>query len=176
MSAQATGVRSGGAAIRRIRGKAWRLPPRDMLTTVHAVMVLLVVELAIRSVSLPRLCVVGGIRLGGSVSQGPNARRLEMDELPPKAVRALRATRRVTSRWPFCAGPCLRSALVGGHLIRELEPTLRIGVAPNEFTIRAHAWLEVNGRPLEDVSGFRPFDGPARCAPSAPTGGGHGAA
>lgn len=136
--------------------RARRLPPRDLLTTLRAAIVLTAVESTIRWVTLPRLSRALGVRLelqpgAASSSQVP------LDELPLSARRSLEAAQRVTRHWPFCSGPCLRSALVGGHLIRDLAPAIRIGIGARDAGIGAHAWIEIDGRPLEDVSDLRAF-------------------
>lgn len=137
-------------------GRVLRLPPRDLLILAHVVMVLGVVELLVRWVSLPRLSRV----LGVTIDLRPGRVGLEQlrpEELPERARRQLGWTWRVTDFWPFSQGPCLRRALVGGHLIRDLHPAVRLGVAGFGETFLAHAWLEVDGRPLEDIGEFKVF-------------------
>lgn len=133
-----------------------RTPVREQLTTLRALFVLAGVEVAIRRVSLPRLSRALGVplALGPPTAADGDAD----DELVPEVTRALRSAARVTRAWPFCAGPCLRRALVGGRLTRRFDPAIRIGVAAGpDDTVLAHAWLELGGRPLEDVDGFEPF-------------------
>jgi hypothetical protein len=50
----------------------------------------------------------------------------------------------VLRHWPF-GDTCLRQALVGGHRLRRLNPTLHVGVAKQGGEVRAHAWLVVAG-------------------------------
>ncbi|MHB8437637.1 MAG: lasso peptide biosynthesis B2 protein [Acidimicrobiales bacterium] len=64
-------------------------------------------------------------------------------ELSPRERRWLRLTDVVGPRWPFCEGPCLRQALVAGHALRRHSPLLRIGVALEDASVIAHAWLEI---------------------------------
>ena len=66
----------------------------------------------------------------------------------------MRCTRRVADVWPFSRGPCLRRALVAGHLLRDLDPALRLGVGGSGDKVYAHAWLEIEDRPLKDIAGF----------------------
>jgi hypothetical protein len=47
---------------------------------------------------------------------------------------------------------------VGGHLLRELGPSVRLGVARAGDELLAHAWLEIGGRPLESVEHFARFE------------------
>jgi hypothetical protein len=133
-----------------------RLPPRELLTTVHAVVVLGVVEMLIRWVPLPRLARLLGIR----VNLGPartDAQQLPLEQLPPRARRELRCTRRVADVWPLSKGPCLRRSLVAGHLLRRHHPAVRLGVAGTGTALVAHAWLEIDDRPLERVAGLNVF-------------------
>ena len=136
--------------------RALRLPPRELLTTLHATAVLVVVELLIRWVPLPRLSRMLGVEVTVEPARS-DAAQLPVDELPTRARRRLRCTRRVADAWPFSRGPCLRRALVGGHLIRHLHPAVRLGVAGAGDTLLAHAWLEIDGRPLEPVAQFKAF-------------------
>ena len=136
--------------------RALRLPPRELLTTLHATAVLAVVELLIRWVPLPRLSRLLGVKVNLQPARS-DAAQLPVDELPTPSRRRLRCTRRVADAWPFSRGPCLRRALVGGHLIRHLRPAVRLGVAGAGDTLLAHAWLEIDGRPLEPVTQFNAF-------------------
>jgi hypothetical protein len=140
----------------RRASRAFRLPPRDLLTTLHAAAVLVVVELLIRWVPLPRLSRMLGVRVNLQPGRA-DAERVRVDELPAHARRQLAYTWKVADAWPFSRGPCLRRALVGGHLIRDLHPAVRLGVAGVGDTLMAHAWLEINDRPLETVTDYRLF-------------------
>lgn len=135
--------------------RAIRLPPREVATSLHAALLMVGVELAVRRVSLPHLCRRLGIRLVPADHAPPPG--APPPELPETARRRLRCTWRVAGRWPFSDGPCLRRALVGGHLIRRLRPVLRLGVTGGRGTLRAHAWLEVDGHPLEEVEHLLAF-------------------
>jgi hypothetical protein len=130
-----------------------RLPLPELLTTLHAAAVIVVVELLVRWVSLPRLCRLLGVRLNLEPPPG-TVERLRVKDLPPRAARQVRCTRRVADAWPFSRGPCLRRSLVAGHLLRRLDPALRLGVAGSGDGLHAHAWLEIHDRPLEHVGGF----------------------
>jgi transglutaminase superfamily protein len=133
-----------------------RLPLPELLTTLHAAVVIVVVELLVRWVTLPRLSRLLGVRL--NLAPAPaGAERLRVKDLPPRAARQVRCTRRVADAWPFSQGPCLRRSLVAGHLLRALDPALRLGVAGSGDQFYAHAWLEIHDRPLEAVAGFSRF-------------------
>lgn len=135
---------------------ALRLPPREMLTTARVVTVIVLVELLIRWVPLPRLAHMLGLRLS-LAPPPPGATRLPLKDLSPRARRELRCTRRIADRWPFSRGPCLRRAIVAGHLLRRYDPAVRLGVAGTGDDLHAHAWLEIDGRPLENVGAFDTF-------------------
>ena len=133
-----------------------RLSPREIATVGRVVVVLMFVELLIRWVPLPRLSRLLGVRLDltpANLDPVP----LPLDAVPAGARRQLRCARLVADAWPFSRGPCLRRALVGGHLIRRLDPAVRIGVSSDGNDVLAHAWLELDDRPLEPVAGFTPF-------------------
>lgn len=142
--------------LRRAR-RALRLPPCEVLTVVRALYVIILVELSIRWVRLQRL----GRWLGVRVDLHPtttSGELLPLEELPPTAQRQLRCTWKVADAWPFGQGPCLRRALVGGHLVRRLDPAVRLGVIGGGDTLLAHAWLEIDGRPLERVDDYARFE------------------
>ena len=133
-----------------------RLPLPDLFTTLHAAVVLVVVEVAVRRLPLPRLCQLLGVRLNLAPAP-PDAERIRVRDLPPKAARQVRCTRRVADGWPFSRGPCLRRALVTGNLLRRLDPALRLGVGGSGHEVVGHAWLEIHDRPLEDIAAFSLF-------------------
>ena len=80
-----------------------------------------------------------------------------VEQLPALARRQLRGARRVTDVWPLSKGPCLRRSLVAGHLLRRYRPAVRIGVTGSGDDLVAHAWIEIDDRPLERVDAYRPF-------------------
>jgi hypothetical protein len=139
------------------------------------VAVLLFVEATIRWIRLPRLtrtlgmvfepqAELGAGSLGGGdahsdpsvSSKGPAAE----GDLTVPVVMARRSVDRLMSVWPLGAGPCLRESLVLGHLVRDREPVLRLGVARHGHRMRAHAWVEIDGQPVNDPQGFVAFGGP----------------
>lgn len=129
----------------------------ELLTTVHAACVLAVVEATIRWVPLPRLSRM----LGCPLELSPPTRRPAITssrDLGRRARRELRCTQRVADTWPLSSGPCLRRALVGGCLLRRLGTRIRLGTYLDGVAPVAHAWLEIDGRPLEDVSNYRRFE------------------
>jgi len=144
-------------------GLAWRakrIPPRERLTTIHALMVLMAVEATIRWIPLPRLGRILGVRFDLTPTACP-AVPVAIDSLPAKAQRALRSTKRITRWSPFWSGPCLRRSLVAAHLIRDLNPAVRIGISGEASGLRAHAWIEIDHAPLEDIGQFTSFQWPS---------------
>lgn len=105
------------------------------------------VEIGLRTFSLPGLCALLGIRTGTELpgSGGPALSREQLH----RVTRWSRRVDSVVGRGP-ARGRCLRRSLMLGYLVRDLEPTLRIGVARHASTIEAHAWLEVAGEPLAE--------------------------
>jgi Transglutaminase-like superfamily len=133
-----------------------RRKPRELATIVHVLAVLAFVEASIRWVPLPRLSRV----LGAPVTLAPtrgDAAQYDLALLPLPARRRLWITGKVADVWPLSRGPCLRRALVGGHLIREWHPAVRLGVGGVGDTLHAHAWIEIDDRPLERIEGFSRF-------------------
>ena len=152
-----------------------RLGAAERLMILRAVAVLLFVEVTIRWVRLPRLARLLGVafeprsepgagdREGDFpptdttiTSEGPAA---EHDLTVPVAL-ARRSVTRLMRIWPLGAGPCLRESLVLGRLIRDKSPVLRLGIARHGHRMRAHAWVEIDGRPVNDPEGFVAFGGP----------------
>jgi hypothetical protein len=137
----------------------------ELLLILYAALVLLVVELLIRWVPLPRLSRMLGVRL--DLSPAPVARSEPAALVLPHGVRLrLRNTNRVVDRWPFCKGPCLRRSLVTAHLLRAHHPAIRLGTAGAGDTLRAHAWVEIDDRPLEDIAEYSVLHVPAHGSPN----------
>lgn len=152
-------IRRGWRRFRRLI----RLPLRDQLSTLHAFCALVVTELLIRWVRLPRLAALAGVSLavaprepcsGGGTSALWSGRAGVDDSASVRVDRAVRSVRRVVRTWPFGAGSCLRESLVLGHLLRSRSPILRVGVTSVDQLVAAHAWLEVDGRRFGEQPGF----------------------
>ena len=137
--------------------RAMQLPLRDVLTVVRALFVIVVVELSIRWVRLQRLGRWLGIRIDLEPTTADGL-LMPLDELPATAQRQLRCTWKLADAWPFGEGPCLRRALVGGHLVRRLDPAVRLGVVGDRDSLFVHAWLEIDGRPLERIDDYARFE------------------
>ena len=118
-----------------------------------AVMALLA-EVAVKLVPLPRLTRLLGIslidhRTPTSAATPPSS----SSRLDGAAVeRRARIVDRLYRAWPRKSS-CLRRALVLGYRIRGADPVLLIGVANEDGSIRAHAWIEVDGRVVGDDTG-----------------------
>lgn len=80
--------------------------------------------------------------------------------LPGWVELRLRAVDLVFKAWRFGpAGDCLRRSLVTGHLLRDLEPVLRLGVRRDGPQVRAHAWIEVRGVAIDsDPTAYVPLE------------------
>jgi hypothetical protein len=119
---------------------------RDWCLVAVIALTALVVEIGLRVLRLPCLARLAGapLALGDvALSQPPVG-----DVLSPRLRRELAMVRRVMTRWPW-GDTCLRIALVAGHRLRRLSPSLRVGVAIVDGEVRAHAWLEVHGISLD---------------------------
>lgn len=112
------------------------------------------IELGLRTLTLPRLSRLAGasLRTGGPTQTMASERiGIQTGALTVSERRRLRAARRVTRHWPF-GDTCLRQALVSGAMIRRRHPDLVVGVAKLDGEIRAHAWLEFDGRVLDPLA------------------------
>jgi hypothetical protein len=138
--------------VRRLLG----MPPREIMTTLHAAAVLVLVEALIRWIPLPRLSRMLGIRV--NLAPPPtDVEQLPVDALTARDRRQLRCTGRVADVWPLSKGPCLRRSLVAGHLLRRHHPAVRLGISHASGGLFAHAWLEIDDRPLERVDDMTVF-------------------
>ena len=166
-------------------GRRWAaLPARDRWLTLQALVALLFVEATIRWMRIPKVARALGVQLtaespAGLAPQHPEPETMVATGLPipPQAQvapfaravagqlahsekEALRATLRIVRRWPFGTGPCLRESLVLGHLLRSRRPILCFGVARRGPRLLAHAWVEVDGRPVNNPLGVVPLPRP----------------
>lgn len=133
-----------------------RFPPfvvrwtRNATSVAYGLFWLAVVEVGLRVVSLPSLARRLGVRLSLAETDTPHVH--DSCVLSPTETKRLRVLWRLTRRWPFGQGPCLRQAMVEGRIVRRMKPVLRIGVENSSRTAResllAHAWIELAGKPL----------------------------
>ncbi len=135
-----------------------RVRPADVPGLCAVVVVAVVVEVGLRTTTLPRLAWALGAPLavdGFDTYAAPT----EAVPLPRWAAHRLEASRRVLRHWPF-GDTCLRQALVCGWLLRRLDPVLQLGVARVDGDVRAHAWLVVGGSvidPRRAVGSYQPL-------------------
>lgn len=141
------------------------LDPRDQVATVALLAGAALAELAVRTVRLPRLAHALGIALEDGNDTQVRA-RASARRLGPEAVdRRAALVDRVYRAWPR-HDSCLRRAILLGFYVRRASPLLRIGVARDGESVRAHAWIEVDGRVVGDEAGdYAPLRPPARVAP-----------
>ena len=147
--------------MRRLR-QLRSLSPREIATATHALVVMTAVEGLVRVVRLPRVARVLGVPLSLDAVEQTEFDPATVLTLPLRTRRQLWAADRVAVRWPFSEGPCLRRALVGGHLIRRHGPMIRLGVDTTADGPLGHAWLEIDGAPLEDIADLTTFTRPTR--------------
>ncbi|WP_191280100.1 lasso peptide biosynthesis B2 protein [Nocardioides flavus (ex Wang et al. 2016)] len=127
-----------------------------MARTAIALVVSAVVEIGLHTVRLPRLSRLLGVPLD---TVGPREPDIAAPVIVPRrARRRLAAARRALKYWPF-GDSCLRMALVGGFLVRDLDPVLRIGVAKHDGVVKAHAWIEIGGLSIDPgAADFAPVE------------------
>jgi hypothetical protein len=118
-----------------------------IVEAVRALSSLVVIEVSLRTSSLPRTCQRLGVRLDVLSSQVA----AEPAVLPRWARPAVLVTCTLLKIWP--SGNCLRRSLLLGHRLRELDPVLRIGVLRDaQAQFLAHCWLEVDGKSLDPTA------------------------
>jgi len=111
-------------------------------------------EVGVRFVSLARLADAFGVPL--HTEEAESSEPAAPFVLSPAMRRRLRVIDALGARWRFSAGPCLRQALVAGHVLRRHGPHLVIGAALHEGDVIGHAWIEVGGLTF----GYSPHYGP----------------
>lgn len=124
---------------------------RELCETVLALGVACLVEIALRTSRLPSVATAFGCPLDTRNSTSPQVFEERRGHLTPRERRRLAAARRVSRHWPL-GDTCLRVSLVSGFLLRHRNPVLRVGVARLDGEVKAHAWIEMDGIPL-DASG-----------------------
>ena len=158
------------------RSHAWRLPSARQLravplrtwpTLVATAAVAGAFEIGLRSLSLPRLARLAGMRLGTRPTRATEPLKTVAESLTPEQRRRIWATERLYAVWPF-GDTCLRRALVLGHHLRDQSPILRIGVtADRSEAVAAHAWVETTDVTLLALPGYETLSIDPRLAVSA---------
>ncbi|MGD9751180.1 MAG: lasso peptide biosynthesis B2 protein [Acidimicrobiia bacterium] len=110
----------------------------------------LLVEIGLRTMNTARVARLCGVPLT-LTSAGPPPSDPVRSALPTWARRELDLVESLMRHWPL-DNTCLRRCLVAGRRLRPLGPSLRLGVARDSGVLRAHAWLEIDGRPLDPAS------------------------
>ena len=145
--------------LRRLRSlpglarKALRLPPRDLMATAWAGVLIAAAEVAVRVAPIGTSARVFGVSLVSQVGEGSALPTLSASE-----ARGVRAVRRILPRIYGSERGCLRRSLALGHVLRAHDPVMRIGVARRDGEFSAHAWIELNGVPIEDPGDHVAFD------------------
>jgi hypothetical protein len=124
------------------------MPLGQQLTFLRACALLALIEVGLRSLSLPVLARMLGVRL----ERGPERAGRDRVRLPPEVRPILRVVDAMLRDFAS-EGLCLKRSLLAGGLLRKYRPTLRIGVASREGKIGAHAWLELDGTALPEMPG-----------------------
>ena len=134
-----------------------KVPVREVPALIAALVMTCAVEVALRTLPLPRTARLFGAPLRTTDPATPLPERPA--RLGAHGRRQARAVQRVLRHWPF-GDTCLRHALVAGHRLRRFDPELVVGVAKIDGEIRAHAWLEfASGRydPLRAARAYLPL-------------------
>ncbi|HMJ14473.1 MAG TPA: lasso peptide biosynthesis B2 protein [Polyangiaceae bacterium] len=113
------------------------------------------VEAGLRTRSLPELTSALGITFA---PDQPSPAETDLETISAQVRWACRAADRMVRLLPG-GSPCLRRALIAGHLLRKHKPSLRIGSARLAGQFAFHAWLEVGGQVAADptAASFRPL-------------------
>lgn len=116
-----------------------RLSPQEAIILAQAWALLLLVELGLHLLPFRSL-----LRLGRGF---PRTHR-NLPPLPPSSIARLAWLVEVAGRHSFIEATCLKQALVLSWLLerRGRSTLLRIGVSRHAGELKAHAWLEWNGR------------------------------
>lgn len=125
---------------------------------VHTLAVAAVLEVALRTLPLPRIARALGVALALDAEEAPRPDPPKL-LLTPAERRRLRAVDRVMRHWRLSPGICLRQALLAGYHLRRHGPRLHLGVRRFEGAFGAHAWLDVAGAVLGGQEGFEPLVG-----------------
>ena len=143
-------ARAGGFGA-RLHGVARSRRADTARFLVPALLTAITVEIGVRFARLPVFARVLGI----GISTGPHAVEAVHGSAPlhRSDVARYRAARHVLRIWPDSGETsCLRLALTAGFLLRHRRPLLRIGVARTDGSVVAHAWLIVDGVPLDPAA------------------------
>lgn len=134
------------------------MPPADLATLVHAALLYAVAEVALRVAPVQRVCSWFRVPLAFGEHQLIYPSQAPWLVFDDHERRKKRAVQRLAPHLYGDERGCLRRALVLGHLLRQRNPTLHLGVRRTaEGTFGAHAWIEIEGVRLEPDTGWAPF-------------------
>ena len=148
---------------RRLRSW-WAWPAEEKAELLELLFLASIAEVAVRLIRLPSLTRRLGITLveDGDGASTPAAAKGTLSAATIE--RRAASVDRLYRAWPR-HNSCLRRSLVLGFRVRRAHPTMRIGVAQEAGEIRAHAWIEVDGRVLGEATGdYAPLHSPRRAA------------
>lgn len=149
----------------RVIRRRERFCPDGFLVNIAAALLFACTEVGLRLTSLGRLASCMGISLGLD-SSGPAPRGVP-SYLSERERRLCRAVNRVTRRWPFGGGACLRQSLTVGLILRHHHPRLRLAVGRDGAgKVVGHAWIEVDGWSVTEPGDLLPLPDPATLRPS----------
>ncbi|WP_165492045.1 lasso peptide biosynthesis B2 protein [Egibacter rhizosphaerae] len=134
---------------------------RENLLTLRALAEFSLAEVVVRVLPLRRAARLLGVPLDLQGASGAVATDRDPPPLPPRAERRHQAVVRVARLWPFGRGPCLRESFVACRLLHRWNATTRLGIRRVGDELAAHAWVEVDGRPLRLSEEFHAFGTPS---------------
>jgi hypothetical protein len=143
------------SAVRALMSRARRVPVRRWPAQLATLGLVVVVELGLRTVRLPRLARWLGVPLAKQSSVYATVRAAKEVAARPSLELSDREQRRVADvrrllGVPGIDGTCLRQGLLVGRALRRHDPRLVLGVAKKDGVVTAHAWLEVEGWVVDD--------------------------
>lgn len=124
-----------------------RMPPRRWADIVLIGALAARIEYLVRFEGLTKAAKCAGVAVALNGMAAPTG---STDDIPI----SVRERERLDTAWrvlrirPFNS-TCLRTALVGGYVLRAHRPALRVGVGKSNGLVAAHAWIEVDGVSLD---------------------------
>jgi hypothetical protein len=150
------------SGIRQISRQWASVPASAKYSIVKALGIVVVVEVALRTMNVMRVADLMKVPLTSNLSEPFVEDSCGDTGLSPKEERLHWAVRWVLARWIF-DGTCLRYALATGFFLRKQAPVLRLGLIGDGST--THAWVEAGGRAYNAVPVTGTFR-PASCDPN----------
>jgi len=139
----------------------WALPLRLQVAVAEAVVVVVAVEVGLRTTDVGTLAQRMQVPLASGMADPPEDDADDISVLTPGEQRMYWATGWVLNRWVF-PDTCLRRALAAGFVLRRNHPVLQLGLVGDGET--THAWVEAKGMTFNatEVTGrFVASTGPA---------------